>query len=67
MSIGQEVVAAHVNNPVSQKESRVCYEYGKSGHIRAQCRTTSYSGCGVKNSAVHPRNDYGEEVACCWF
>ena len=34
-----------------------------TGHIRAQCRSTSNSGGGVSNSAAHPKNVDGEEIS----
>ena len=60
-SIGQEVVAAHVNNLRLQKESRVGYGCGKTCHIRSQCRLTINSGGGVCNSVACPKSEDGEE------
>ena len=62
-SIGQEVVAAHIDAPMQRKETRKCHGCSKVGHIQAcrRSRASSVSSNTGGGKAARPRNEDREE------
>ncbi|CAH0493182.1 unnamed protein product [Peronospora farinosa] len=66
-SIVQEVLAAHVDALVQQKETRKCHGCGKVGQIRiAYCRSSASSNTG-DGEAARPKNKDRKKEVCCWL